>query len=153
MISLHTSRINNANLPSQILTRIHSPSVSCPFDGTPGSLKYTSVKFWTELQTLVASSTFNMSWQETYKGSNNSAPPKTWNAQSFPRHLHRCPMTTPHSRFIHPRQLICTRQQPQRTKSPTRYKELICSPTITYKWKCGSVKLYVYLFFTFQHKK
>jgi len=36
-----------------------------------------------------------------------------------------------YSRFIHPRQLLCTRQSPQRTKSPIRYKALICLPIMT----------------------
>lgn len=51
----HTSRISTANLPSQILTRMQSLSDNCPLAGSPDSLKYISIKFWTELQNFVES--------------------------------------------------------------------------------------------------
>lgn len=65
-MTIPTSLISNANLPSQILTRMHSLSASCPLEGVPGSRKYISVKFWTELQTFPGSSTFIMSWYATW---------------------------------------------------------------------------------------
>lgn len=43
--NLLTSRINSANLPSHILTRMQSLSASCPFEDVPGSLRYMSMKF------------------------------------------------------------------------------------------------------------
>lgn len=54
-VKSHTSRISNANLPSHILTLMQSLSVNWPLAGIPGSRKYISIKFWTELHILVGS--------------------------------------------------------------------------------------------------
>lgn len=61
-VKLQTSRISNANLPSHILTRMQSPSVNCSLVGSPGSFKYISMKFCTELQNFTGSSIFKISW-------------------------------------------------------------------------------------------
>ena len=57
-VTLQTSRISNANLPSHILTRMQSPSVNCSLVGSPGSFKYKSMKLCTELQNFTGSSIF-----------------------------------------------------------------------------------------------